>query len=341
MSVFVFLKSQKMFLIYYVIIMLLTASIIWLSEDDGQSWDNILYINLLSLIITLIYLSVRYYHERTFYYNMKGIIHRDVGDTFDLSIRPGNLQQKLYFELLKSLNKNYDKQMRKLQEEKQDHSDFILSWIHEVKLPIAASRLIMENSEGKTIDYLIDKWEDELGKIDNYVEQALYYSRIDSFSNDYFITEVELNQIIKNNIKKHAKIFVNKHIDVTMFEEKQYIQSDEKWLTYILDQIVSNSLKYTMEGGSIRFAFEEDGKERVLHVIDTGVGIAPEDIGRVFDKGFTGSNGRYYAKSTGMGLYLAKQMAIKLGHDILIVSEEGVYTKVSIHFPKTRSYLTL
>lgn len=164
----------------------------------------------------------------------------------------------------------------------------------------------------------MDKLEDELSKIDNYVEQAFYYSRIDSFSNDYFITEIELNQLIKDCIKKHAKIFINKHIRFQLFEEKQYCNSDIKWLLYILDQLVSNWLKYTMESGTIRFEFEEDQKEKRLMVTDSGIGIAMEDLSRVFEKGFTGSNGRNYSKSTRMGLYLARQMAIKLGHELSI-----------------------
>src|SRR5690606_15001406 len=155
-------------------------------------------------------------------------------------------------------------------------------------------------------------------KIENYVEQALYYSRIDSFSKDYLITEVALDQIVKNSVKKYAKSFINKQIHFHMDDMEQIVHTDSKWLGFIIDQVFSNSLKYTGEGGGISVQFEADRKEKRLLIQDTGIGIKPEDISRVFEKGFTGSIGRNHAKSTGIGLYLAKQMALKLGHDLSI-----------------------
>jgi len=119
------------------------------------------------------------------------------------------------------------------------------------------------------------------------------------------------------------------------------VYTDSKWLSFIIDQIVANSLKYTEEHGEVSFHVEEDAKEKRLLIQDTGIGIKIEDINRVFDKGFTGSNGRIHSKSTGMGLYLAKKMALKLGHDLSIQSETGRFTTVKIHFPKIRNYYHL
>ncbi|KKB34452.1 Phosphate regulon sensor protein PhoR (SphS) [Bacillus thermotolerans] len=199
----------------------------------------------------------------------------------------------------------------------------------------------MENSNGRTVESLVDKFEDELDKIENYVEQALYYSRIDSFSKDYFISEVALDQVVKNSVKKYAKSFINKQIRFHMDDMEQVVHTDSKWLGFIIDQVFSNALKYTDEGGEISVQFKEDRKEKRLLFQDTGIGIKLEDISRVFEKGFTGSIGRSHAKSTGIGLYLAKQMALKLGHDLSIQSEEGKYTRVTIHFPKIRNYYHL
>ncbi|WP_207654943.1 sensor histidine kinase [Clostridium thermopalmarium] len=225
--------------------------------------------------------------------------------------------------------------------ERKDYQDFIISWIHEVKLPITASRMLMKNSTVKTLDYIVDKLEDELNKVDNYVEQALYYSRIGSFSNDYFITEVSLNQIVKESVKKYSKLFIQKRIRLTMLDEEQFVYSDSKWLGFVIDQIVANSLKYTDDGGAISFTFESNSREKQLLIKDTGIGIKPEDINRVFEKGFTGSLQRNHSKSTGIGLYLAKQIALKLGHNLSIQSEEDKYTQVTIHFPKISSYYYL
>ncbi|OSX89737.1 Phosphate regulon sensor protein PhoR (SphS) [Bacillus mycoides] len=253
-------------------------------------------------------------------------------------LEPQNYEQALYVKMIKIVRDNHSKQLQKLIHEKVDHQDFIMSWVHEVKLPIAASNLLIENSTGKTVDFLVDKFEDELNKIDNYVEQALYYSRIDSFSKDYFITDIQLNQIIKESVKKYAKIFITKRIHFHMEEAQKFVQSDSKWLAFIIDQITANALKYVNDGGEIFFGFEEDHKEKRLLIQDTGIGIKQEDIHRVFERGFTGSTGRTHTKSTGMGLYLVKQMVLKLGHDISIQSQEGKYTRVTIHFPKIRNY---
>src|SRR5699024_11947574 len=129
----------------------------------------------------------------------------------------------IYLELLKKVNGMHGDQLQKLYNEKRDHQDFITSWIHEVKVPIAAGRLLMENSNGRTVESLVDKFEDELDKIENYVEQALYYSRIDSFSKDYFISGVVLIQFVKNILRKKAKSFINKQIRFNMTNLEQFI----------------------------------------------------------------------------------------------------------------------
>ncbi|MNR03812.1 Sensor histidine kinase GraS [compost metagenome] len=240
--------------------------------------------------------------------------------------------------MLTRLSKDQASETQLLHAAIRNHQDFILSWIHEVKLPIAASRLIMENRAGKTAEFLVDKLEDELSKIDSYVEQALYYSRIDSFSRDYFISELSLSSLVKDSVKKMAKLFIAKRIRPNMDELALSVNSDSKWLGYIIGQIVANALTYTDNGGSIVFRSEETDAEKRLIIQDTGIGIDSADLGRVFDKGFTGKNGRTYSRSTGMGLYLAKQMAIKLGHDLSIRSTEGEGTAVTIHFMRMQHY---
>jgi signal transduction histidine kinase len=140
-------------------------------------------------------------------------------------------------------------------------------------------------------------------------------------------------------VKKFAKLFISKGIRVRFEDEGEIVQSDRKWLQYMVDQLIGNALKYTEEGGEVVCRMEEDGKERRLLVRDSGIGVKPEDLHRVFDKGFTGATGRSHGKSTGMGLYLARQLAVKLGHELSMTSEEGRFTCVTIHFPKRRSYM--
>ncbi|MGE7837067.1 sensor histidine kinase [Viridibacillus arvi] len=338
MSFIQHLKDKRFFLILYVILMLFVSLIMIVNDDWQLASQNLLYTHIFCFFFASLYVIIGYYYRRSFYLKLKNLIDSKQEDFHVAMPEPQSYEQALYIQLIQKVHANHAEQLQKLVLEKRDHQDFIMSWIHEVKLPIAASHLLMENSAGKTTDFLVDKLEDELTKIDNYVEQALYYSRIDSFSKDYFITDVSLQNIVKNSVKKNAKYFITNRIRFHLDEGEQFVQTDSKWLAFIFNQILTNALKYTNEGGSISVLIEEDSKEKRIVIRDTGIGIKQEDLYRVFERGFTGTNGRTHTKSTGMGLYLAKQMALKLGHDISIQSQEGMYTRVIIHFPKMRNY---
>jgi len=336
-----YIKDKRYFFILFVTLMLFISLLIILSENLQLATKHLLYMYIICSLFLGIYLTIGFYYHKLFFQELVQLIESDQENFLIATPKPRNHQQYLYLELLKKIHQQHFNQLEKLYDEKKDHQEFILSWIHEVKTPITASRLLIENNSCKTVDFLTDKLEDELDKIDNYVEQALYYSRIDSFSKDYFITEISLDEIIKKSVKKYAKSFINKQIRFHMDYLQEMVYTDSKWLSFIIDQIVANSLKYTEEHGEVSFHVEEDAKEKRLLIQDTGIGIKIEDINRVFDKGFTGSNGRIHSKSTGMGLYLAKKMALKLGHDLSIQSETGRFTTVKIHFPKIRNYYHL
>lgn len=337
-----YLEDKRYFLILYIVLMLFVSLMMIVGTEGNNLAGNILYINLGCAFLAAVYIIAGYFHRNNFYQELNELIKSKRENGFNLVFpQAQNHEQRFYLLFFEKLHKGYMAELDNLHNERRDYQDFIMSWIHEVKLPITASRMLMTNSGGKTADYLVDKLEDELNKIDNYVEQALYYSRIGSFANDYFILEVSLNQIIKESVKKYSKLFINKRITLNLWDEEQFVHSDSKWLGFVIDQIVANSLKYTDEGGAISFSFAENHKEKYLQIQDTGIGIKPEDIKRVFEKGFTSSTQRNHSRSTGMGLYLAKQMALKLGHNISIESEEGKYTKVVIHFPKISDYYQL
>ncbi|ALC87807.1 histidine kinase [Bacillus sp. FJAT-22090] len=336
-----YLRDTRFFLAFYVLLISFISLVIFLSTTDLSIVNNIFYINISSLFFVILYLAIGFINQRKFYQEMERLAESELEGVLVGLPKAQNYEQKLYLDLIKKNNINYLHELEKLQNEKREQQEFVMSWIHEVKLPIAVSRLLIEKSEDQPTEWLVDKFEDELRKIDDYVEQALYYSRIDSFSKDYFITEVNVNKIIKNSVKKYAKLFINKDIQINIENKNQYIQSDSKWLGFVIDQLLTNSLKYTDGGGKIAIFFEEDSKEKRMLILDNGMGIKMEDINRVFDRGFTGTAGRSNAKSTGMGLYLAKQLATKLGHDLTISSVENQFTKVVIHFPKIRNYYHL
>lgn len=338
MSFMQYVWDKRYFLLTHVVT-LLFVSLLLVGMNHGDATSNLLYVNLVGLFIAGVYMIVGYYYRRSFYRSVSQLGDNGSEELIAVLPSPQNHAQTVMLKLLYRLHHQHSLQLQRLSEEKRDHQEFILSWIHEVKLPIAAGRMLVENSEDKSAEFLVDRFEDELTKIDHYVEQALYYSRIDSFASDYFISEVSPGQLCKESVKKFAKLFISKGIRVRFEDIGEIVQSDRKWLQYIVDQLIGNALKYTDEGGEVVCRMQEDGKERRLLIQDTGIGVKPEDLHRVFDKGFTGATGRSYGKSTGMGLYLARQLAVKLGHELSIDSEEGSFTCVTIHFPKRRSYM--
>lgn len=341
MKLWEYIKDKKYLIFLYLLLLAFINSTIYLDSDIKVDGESILYINLVSTVFFLIYLLIEYLCKRRHYSVIKDIVENKSGDIINYLPEPKTFEDNLYKQLFKRMYDDESSKFQTLQEEIKDNQEFITSWVHEVKTPISVIRLIIENGYNKSPEEVLSSIEDEVDKIEDQVEQALYYSRIDSFSKDYFIKEIDLNKASKEAIKRHAKTFINKKIKVEVEERELIVLTDKKWLGFIIDQVLSNSLKYTTEGGTIKFSLYQDSIEKRLIIEDTGIGIKPEDICRVFNKGFTGSTGRQYQKSTGMGLYLAKKLSRKLGHDITIESSYGEYTRVTIHFPKLTDYFSV
>ena len=336
-----YLRDKRRFLLLFASVMVIVGIMMRITEVNI---NNIMYTLFVSCFLAAVYLVCGYFYHRPFYRDLADRFNAGQPNASDWWPEPRTSSQAFIVDAFRALQKEHLEELDKLQQQIKDHQDFILSWIHEVKIPISAGRLLLDRGTSRQISAidLADRLEDELDKIEHYVEQALYYSRIDSFSKDYFIAEVSLPAVMKACIKKYAKLFISRGIRFRMEEGALTAHSDGKWLAFILDQIIANALKYTPVGGEVTACFEEDETEKRLTIADTGIGILPEETSRVFDRGFTGSNGRLQsAKSTGMGLYLAKQMAIKLGHDLSVHSEVGAGTRLTVHFPKFRTYRDL
>lgn len=222
--------------------------------------------------------------------------------------------------------------------------DYYSMWVHQIKTPISAMKLLLEVEReelGQLIcddeqsQYLLsdnmDSFEDELFRIEEYVSMALQYQRVSSTENDFVLEKVSVDGVIRDTIKKYAKIMIRRHIGINYSGTGQEVYTDGKWLAFMLEQILSNAIKYTPQGVvTIETAEEKDWF--FITIKDTGIGIKAEDLPRVFEKGYTGYNGHADKKATGIGLYLCRQMADKLGHTIRMESEIGKGTKVWIGF---------
>lgn len=317
MTFFRFLRYEKSYICVYLIGFMLMAAVFFLDVNINFTWGTFLYAFALCTIVLIGFLVFRYQQ------NVRAI-HNIDHEAFDrLSLEAEQMQQ-----LMDEMRKEHIREMNAIQEKQKEHYDFIVSWFHEIKTPIAVLHLIQQT------DIDANSLREEIRKIEDYVDQALYYAKLDSFNQDYGIESCDMIGIVKDTVKDHSKTFISKKIRIHLPSESMSVLSDSKWLKFIVNQLLTNSLKYADNGGEISISTNETPQEKQLIIRDNGIGIAPQELPRIFNRGFTGETGRTYSKSTGMGLYLAQQLSNKLGHYITCTSEVSSYTEFIIHFPK-------
>lgn len=241
------------------------------------------------------------------------------------------MEEQLLDGILQETNKAMLEKVNEYKYIQEEYKDYIELWIHEIKLPIATSKMIIENNKND-VTMSIDE---EINEIEGYTEQALFYARSNHANKDYCVTECKVKDIVNESVKRNKQTLINKKIAIQIENADQTIYTDPKWVSFILNQIIQNSIKYSKEtGAEICFTAEEKKDSVVLSIRDNGIGIRQGEVARVFDKGFTGSNGRIGKKSTGIGLYLCKKLCDKLGLGIELSAEENVGTEVRIVFPR-------
>ena len=247
---------------------------------------------------------------------------------FYASGRPQTALEALLFEKLALLE--MDKKNRAIEEREKlnDLMDYYTLWAHQIKTPIAASSLLVGEIEDKKVK---NQLEQELFKIESYVNIVLQYLRLESFHEDLVLKKENVEDLVKEIVKKYAIFFIQKGLSLNLHDLDRTIITDRKWFVVILEQVLSNSLKYTSQGG-IEIYFQED----TLYIKDSGLGIQDADLLRVFERGFSGYNGRLTQQSSGLGLYLSKKIADELGHQISIASQVGHGTTVMISFSEKK-----
>lgn len=296
----------------------IVASLVYLTDPTMDwHWSTFLYALALLAFVAGAFFVYRYFKS------LSAIRRIDSDDAEPLS-----LESAAYLEAMELMRKAHIHTLNEARFKQREHHDFIISWFHEIKTPISVLRLMQQTSVDK------DSLAEELEKIEHYVDQALYYGKLDSFNQDYELHGCDLGALAKRAVKEHARTFIAKKLKAEVDTKPLTVQSDSKWLRFIVNQLITNSLKYTEPGGKITIETRESAKEKLLIVRDNGIGIESKDLPRVFNRGFTGTNGRTHMKSTGMGLYLAQQLANKLGHYLTCSSIAGEYTEFVIHFPK-------
>ncbi len=235
-------------------------------------------------------------------------------------------KEKQYQEIIKGLYEEMQQLQFTTNLKESEMKDYYSLWAHQIKTPLAAMRLLLQNDEKELSSYAL---QEELFKTEQYIEMVMHYLRLESMSSDMILREYRLRDIVNQAVKKNAVLFINSKLSIDIKDFECKVITDEKWLLFVIEQLITNAVKYTPNGG-ITISLEQNNNKEWLVIQDTGIGIKSEDLPRIFEKGFTGYNGRFDKRSTGIGLYLCKQVLDKLSHKIEVFSEVGRGTKACI-----------
>ena len=239
---------------------------------------------------------------------------------------PGSLEEA-YETIIRNLSQREQDFRREQQRREADRADYYTTWVHQIKTPIASMYLSLENEDSP----LSRSLGEELQRIEQYVQMVLTYQRLDSVDTDYVFRECPMDPLGKGALRKFAAQFIRKGIRLDYTPTQKSVVTDEKWLSFVVEQLLSNALKYTPQGTVSIYL--EDGS---LCIRDTGIGIAPEDLPRIFERGYTGCNGRSDKKASGLGLYLCRRICNNLGHNLTAESTPGVGTLMKLDLNQTR-----
>ena len=330
-----YIKSK----INIIIISIISITLIILLDLAFKVPKELIIVTSFLLIITLIIsLLITYFQKRNFYNtlitNTKNLDKKYL--VLETLPKPNTYEEELIYNTLYDINKSMIENVITYITSTKDFKDYIEMWIHEVKIPISSLILMTHNHKDK----IQQEYFEEIRRLDNYIDQILYYVRSNYTSEDFIFKKVKLEKVISQVALKNKDDLLENKIDLIVDVKNTEVYTDTKWLEFILNQIINNSIKYKKEipNSYIKISALEDNNQVTLLIKDNGIGIPESDILNVFKKSFTGINGRNKTKSTGMGLYIAKKLCTKLGHKIEIESKEKEYTILKITFGKNKLY---
>ena len=332
-----FLK-EKAITILLLLFSIITIEIFLMAYNVGMFIK--IYIPLIIMWLYVVSIAIEYFKKKKFYDNLSNMLE-ELEEKYlitEIINTPDFLEGKILKNTIEAIDKSMLENVNKYKYMTEDYKEYIELWIHEIKIPIAASKMVIENNKNEVTKSI----DEELNKVENYIEQALFYARSNTVEKDYYIRKVVLKEIVNESIKKNKSSLIQEKISINIHNLDIEVNTDNKWIVFILNQIIQNSIKYRKKEKSIIEIYANQGKENViLYVKDNGIGIRQGEITRVFEKGFTGTNGRLSnKKSTGIGLYLCKKLCNKLGIGIELNSVQNEGTEIRLVFPQS-SYVEL
>lgn len=298
---------------------------------NGNSIDSILFIGLVWILILFCYLLKTYWNRKTQQDRLLCLAEQ-LKEPYLLSEvmeKPKQAEDQIYYQLLKMANKSMLETIGEIKRERADYKEYIEQWIHEIKTPIAVMKLICENHRSPITKNLLV----ELEKTTRFTEQALYYARMEHTEKDYSVREISLFSVVHQAIAENKYLLLQHQVCIELQETSQTVFSDEKWLCFILNQLLVNAVKYCTTQPILKIFTQQNTNQIILCIQDNGIGIPAEDLPRIFEKGFTGKNGRDTAQdATGIGLYLCKRLCEKLGIGIFAASSnQGTTMQISFY----------
>lgn len=331
------LEKMKYILLFMIYHVLLYIFLLAMQMASNEIWLLIL----MNTGIAILYMIYDYQKHKQIFIKIDQLMDK-LQEKYLISEvikKPKTQVEQYYYELLKKANRSMIGEVNKVKNAQKEYKEYIESWIHEIKIPITFAMLLCENNKSLTTRKIYI----QLEEINNFVEQVLFYARKENLSSDYMIRKTILNRVVDSVISRNKQLFIQEQIQIHTSEKEVTAYTDEKWLEFIINQILMNCVKYkNVKDAKIVINIEEREKQIEMSIYDNGMGIKESDIGRVFEKGFTGSNGRKIGKkSTGIGLYLCKNLCEKLGMDIQIESKENEYTRVILYIPKSQEWKEL
>ena len=331
--------KEKILLILLVLFIITSSEILLLPYPQIEIFVR-LYIAICPIIIISIDIIIEYRKKNNFYKELKNNLEKLDSKYLISEIinTPDFIEGKILKNTIQETGKSMLENVNSYKQLQEDYKEYIELWIHEIKIPIATSKLIIENNKNEVTKSI----DEELDEIENYTEQALFYARSNTANKDYVVTKSNLQEIVNGAILKNKSALLSSKTSIELHDLEREVYTDSKWAVFIINQIIQNAIKYSkIKDRKIEIYAISKRENVVLYIKDNGIGIKKGEITRVFEKGFTGENGRTInKKSTGIGLYLCKKLCNKLGLGIELNSEKDIGTEVRIIFPKS-SFMNL
>ena len=323
-----YLKDKIILILTYIFILILVFLILLVFD---LYYTGIILVMFLLILPCLFLFFYRFYKKKKFYAEIYFILDKLddkvlIHETID---NPNFLEGDLLLDILRITDKYKLEEINKYKKLIEDFKEFMEMWVHEIKTPLAVCNLICENNQNRVTDSISE----EVLKMDNLVELILFYAKSKMAFKDYIVKSSSLKDIVNKVILKNKKSFLEKKIKLDIHDLDYLVKTDSKWMEFIINQIISNSIKYIKDNPLIEIYALENKENVSLIIKDNGIGINSKDVPLVFEKGFTGQNGRSKYNSTGMGLYLVKKLSDNLGNDVLIESVLNEGTTLKIIFP--------